>query len=62
MEETGKISYWSILFGASSFSDLLDKVNMINEIAESDKLMLEKMADVAAQIATERAELRDPDG
>ena len=57
MEETGKISYWSILFGASSFSDLLDKVNMINEIAESDKLMLEKMADVAAQIATERAEL-----
>ena len=27
MEETGKISYWSILFGASSFSDLLDKVN-----------------------------------
>ncbi len=57
MEETGKISYWSILFGASSFSDLLDKVNMINEIAESDKLMLEKMADVAAQITTERAEL-----
>lgn len=57
MEETGKISYWSILFGASSFSDLLDKVNMINEIAESDQLMLEKMADVAAQLADERAEL-----
>ena len=57
MEETGKISYWSILFGASSFSDLLDKIDMINEIAESDKLMLEKMADVAAQIASERADL-----
>ena len=37
MEETGKISYWSILFGASSFSDLLDKVNMINEIAEAGR-------------------------
>ena len=49
--------YWSILFGASSFSDLLDKVNMINEIAESDKLMLQKMAEVAAQIASERADL-----
>ena len=57
MEETGKISYWSILFGASSFSDLLDKVNMINEIAESDKLMLQKIADVAEQIASERADL-----
>lgn len=57
MEETGKISYWSILFGASSFSDLLDKVNMINEIAKSDQLMLEKMAAVAEQLADERAEL-----
>ena len=57
MEERGNVSYWSVIFNASSFSDLLDKVNMINEIAESDKLMLEKMADVAAQIATERAEL-----
>ena len=57
MEETGKISYWSILFGASSFSDLLDKVDMINEIAESDQLMLQKMAEVADQIAGERADL-----
>ena len=45
MEETGKISYWSILFGASSFSDLLDKVNMINEIAESDQLILQMSAE-----------------
>ena len=57
MEETGKISYWSILFGASSLSDLLDKIDMITEIAESDKLMLEKMADIAEQIAAERADL-----
>lgn len=57
MEETGKISYWSILFGAGSFSDLLDKVNMINEIAKSDQLMLEKMEDVAAKIADEREDL-----
>ena len=57
MEETGKISYWSILFGASSFSDLLDKVDMINEIAESDKLMLQKIAEVGKQIEAERADL-----
>ena len=29
MEETGTVSYWSILFKASSFSDLLDRVDMI---------------------------------
>ena len=29
MEEDGEISYWSVLFKASSFSDLLDRLSMI---------------------------------
>ena len=57
MEETGSISYWSILFGARSFSDLLDKVAMIQEIAKSDQLMMEKMAEMSEKIAGERADL-----
>ena len=57
MEETGSISYWSILFGARSFSDLLDKVAMIQEIAKSDQLMMEKMAAMSEKIAGERADL-----
>ena len=57
MEETGNISYWSILFGARSFSDLLDKVAMIQEIAKSDQRMMEKMAALSEKIAGERADL-----
>ena len=57
MEETGNISYWAILFGANSFSDLLDKIDVIQEIAKADQLMLEKMKAVSAQIASERTEL-----
>ena len=57
MEETGKVSYWSILFGASSFSDLLDKIDMIQEIAKSDQLMMDKMAAMSEKIAGERADL-----
>lgn len=57
MEETGSISYWAILFGANSFSDLLDKIDVIQEIAKADQLMLEKMKAVSEQIASERAEL-----
>ena len=57
MEETGNISYWAILFGANSFSDLLDKIDMIQEIAKADQLMLEKMKAVSEQIASERTEL-----
>ena len=57
MEETGSISYWAILFGANSFSDLLDKIDVIQEIAKADQLMLEKMKAVSEQIASERTEL-----
>lgn len=58
MEETGSISYWSILFGASSFSDLLGKVDMIREIAESDQLMLKKLAAISEKIESEREDLK----
>ena len=29
MEENGGINYWSVLFQANSFSDLLDRLNMV---------------------------------
>lgn len=57
MEETGTISYWSILFQANSFSDLLDRLDMIHEITKSDQLMLEKLAEATAQVQSEREEL-----
>lgn len=55
MEEEGSLSYWSVLFKANSFSDLLDRLNMIEEIAEADKRRLEEM-DLAAK-AVEAAQL-----
>ncbi len=57
MEENGTISYWAILFGASSFSDLLSRVDMIADIAQSDQEMLEELAAVTAQVEAARAEL-----
>ena len=57
MEETGSVSYWSILYRASSFSDLLDRVDMIREIAESDQLMLKQLSAATQAVETERADL-----
>ena len=57
MEETGSVSYWSILFQASSFSDLLDRVDMIREIAKSDQVILEQLAAATAAVEKERTEL-----
>ncbi len=52
MEEEGSLSYWSVLFKASSFSDLLDRLNMIKEIAEADQRRLAQM-DAAAKAVEE---------
>jgi peptidoglycan hydrolase CwlO-like protein len=52
MEEQGKLSYWSVLFKANSFIDLLDRVSMINEIAASDQRRLKEISDAAEAVAT----------
>ncbi len=57
MEETGTISYWSVLFNATSFADLLSRIDMINEIVTADQLMLRQMEDLAAKIERQRQEL-----
>jgi murein DD-endopeptidase MepM/ murein hydrolase activator NlpD len=50
MEEEGSLSYWSVLFKASSFADLLDRLNMIKEIAEADQRRLEEMDRAAKEV------------
>ena len=57
MEENGAVSYWSILFKANSFSDLLDRITMISEISSADRMMLAQMEQNNQQVAAVRAEL-----
>lgn len=57
MEENGKVSYWSVLFQANSFSDLLDRLNMIEEIAASDQQRLEEMSKAAEAVELAKQEL-----
>ena len=51
MEEDGSVSYWSVLFKANSFSDLLDRLNMIDEIAAADRRRLKEMSKAAEEVA-----------
>lgn len=41
MEENGSTSYWQILFGASDFSDLLDRVSFVSSVMEYDNDVLD---------------------
>ena len=58
MEEEGELSYWSVLFKASSFADLLDRIAMIEEIAEADKRRLDEMSVAANEVKAAMADLQ----
>ena len=55
MEEEGTLNYWAILFNATSFSDLLDRVIMIDEIVEYNDAVMTSLQNTRAQIQTDRA-------
>ena len=59
MEENGTISYWSVLFKATSFSDLLSRIDSIHEVAEADQRMLDELDAIAQEIEADRQSLED---
>lgn len=61
LEETGSLSYWSILFDAASFSDLLDRIHFIRDVVRYDNSMADSLeaarqevADMELQLQTEK--------
>ena len=59
MEEEGELSYWSVLFEANSFSDLLDRVNMVKEIAAADQRRLKALDEAAKEVSEAKASLEE---
>lgn len=59
MEEEGELSYWSVLFAATSFSDLLDRLNMISEIAAADRRRLKELSEAAEIVAAAKQTLAE---
>ena len=57
MEEEGELSYWEVLFKANSFSDLLDRLNMVEEIAASDNRRLKALSEAADAVEVAQIEL-----
>ena len=57
MEEEGSLTYWEVLFKANSFSDLLDRMSMVEEIAVADRRRLQELSDAASEVDDAQAEL-----
>ena len=57
MEEEGELSYWSVIFKAESFSDLLDRISMVQEINAADQRRLKEISEVGRKVSNVQAEL-----
>lgn len=57
MEENGTVSYWEVVFRSRSFTDMLDRINMVDEIAESDQKRLDEMNEAALDVELSRSVL-----
>ncbi|MBQ9348513.1 MAG: peptidoglycan DD-metalloendopeptidase family protein, partial [Oscillibacter sp.] len=58
MEEQGQMDYWSVLFRASSFADLLTRLDFVNEIMEADQQVIDDLKSLQAEIAAKQAQLQ----
>ena len=59
MEKEGRVSYWSILFSAKSFQDLLDKVHTVNSIADYNDMVCTQLQEARAALQQAKAELEE---
>jgi len=58
MEETGTVSYWAILFQASSFTDLLDRAMLVNEVVEYDTQVENQLKQARMDVESYETELK----
>jgi murein DD-endopeptidase MepM/ murein hydrolase activator NlpD len=57
MEENGTVSYWSILFNAESFSDMLDRLTDIDAVMDYDNQVMDQLVETRRQIEQLKADL-----
>ena len=57
MEEEGTVSYWSILFNADSFSDMLDRLADIDAVMDYDNHIMDELTATREELERLQAEL-----
>jgi len=57
MEKNGNASYLAVIFNASSFADLLDRITFINQVAEYDNAVMDALAQTRQEITEVKAEM-----
>ncbi len=59
IEEEGDLTYWQVIFQSNSFTDFLDRMNMVDEIAAADTQRLLDLQVAAANVEESQRILND---
>lgn len=57
MEEAGTVSYWSVLFAAKDFADLLDRLALVDQIMAYDNSVVDALARARSDVEVILADL-----
>ena len=58
-EERGTISYWSVLFKATGFADLLSRLDFVNEVMDYDQKVINDLRTTRQKLKEDRAALEE---
>ncbi len=59
MEKNSKTSYWSVVFKATSFMDMLDRLNTMYKINKADRELIQELSAAADEVSRVKGELQD---
>lgn len=54
MEKEGRVNYWAVLFHATSFTDLLSRLDAVNEVMSADQRIIDELKDLQTEIAAKK--------
>ena len=57
MEEQGQTSYWAVIFGATSFTDMLTRLSDANEVMRADRRLMDGLKSLRQEIQVAKEEL-----
>lgn len=58
-EERGTISYWSVLFKATGFADLLSRLDFVGEVMDYDQMIINNLRQTRQKLAEDREVLEN---
>ena len=59
MEEEGELSYWEVIFQSASFTEMLDRLTMVEEIAAADQRRLTQLEAASRMIETIQTQMNE---